>query len=98
MVSDLASQLANISAGNTTVLDRKKRKKLHSASLIFEPQEASTQDYETIFSIGIEGLTDLEQLDPRFSAFRNNIFSESSITVDRLVQVCLFRIIGEKCR
>lgn len=87
MVSDLASQLANISAGNTTVLDRKKRKKLHSVSLIFEPQEANTQDYETIFSIGVEGLTDLEQLDPRFSAFRNNIFSESSITVDRLVQV-----------
>lgn len=87
MVSDLAAQLANINAGNTIVLDRKKRKKLHSVSLIFEPHEAVGQDYETIFSIAIEGLTDLEQLDPRFGAFRNNIFSESSISVDRLLQV-----------
>lgn len=89
MVSDLASQLAAINANNTTVLDRKKRKKLHSASLIFEAKEAAGQDYETIFSIAIEGLTDLEQLDPRFEAFRKNIFNESSISVDRLVQVCI---------
>lgn len=87
MVSDLASQLAAISANNTTVIDRKKRKKLHSTSLIFEANEAAGQDYETIFSIAIEGLIDLEQLDPKFAAFRNNIFSESSISVDRLVQV-----------
>lgn len=88
MASNLAAQLANINAGNTLVHDRKKRKKIHSVSLIFEPSEAASQDYETIYSIAIEGLDVLEQLDPRFNAFRNSIFAETSINVDRLLQVC----------
>jgi U3 small nucleolar RNA-associated protein 10 len=87
MVSSLASQLAAINAGNTQVIDRKKRKQIHSVSLIFTPKVAAGQDYETIYSVAIEGLTDLEQLDPRFAAFRNNIFADTSISVDRLTQV-----------
>ncbi|KAF7501801.1 hypothetical protein DV113_000134 [Geotrichum candidum] len=86
MVSSLASQLAAINAGNTQVIDRKKRKQIHSVSLIFTPKVAAGQDYETIYSVAIEGLTDLEQLDPRFAAFRNNIFADTSISVDRLTQ------------
>lgn len=87
MVSSLASQLAAINTGNTQVIDRKKRKQIHSVSLIFTPKVAAGQDYETIYSVAIEGLTDLEQLDPRFAAFRNNIFADTSISVDRLTQV-----------
>lgn len=87
MVSELAAQLSKIAAGNTVVLDRKKQKAFHSKSLIFEAKEAATQDYETIFSYAIDGLSELEILDPRFAAFRDNIFSETSITIDRNTQV-----------
>lgn len=90
MVSDLASQLSRIATHNTVVLDRKKQKAIHSKSLIFEPKQAASQDYETIFSYASDGLAELEILDPRFSAFRSNIFSETSITVDRNSQVCLY--------
>lgn len=90
MPSELASQLSRISANNTVVLDRKKQKAIHSKSLIFEAKQAATQDYETIFSFASDGLSELELIDPRFSAFRSNIFSETSINVDRNTQVCLF--------
>lgn len=87
MVSELASQLAKIATGNTVILDRKKQKAFHSKSLIFEASEAASQDYETIFSFASDGLSELELIDPRFAAFRANIFSETSITIDRNTQV-----------
>lgn len=87
MVSELAAQLSKIATGNTVILDRKKQKAFHSKSLIFDPKEAASQDYETIFSYASEGLNELEILDPRFAAFRENIFSETSITIDRNTQV-----------
>lgn len=86
MASSLASQLQAISAKNTVVLDKRKRKSLHSVSLIFEPNVAAQQDYETIYSIGLEGLKDLELLDPKFHVFEKSLFAESSIDVDREVQ------------
>lgn len=89
-LSDLASQLSKISTGNTVVLDRKKQKALHSKSLVFEPKQAINQDYETILSFSLDGLSELEILDPRFSAFRFNLFSDTSLNLDRNLQVSSF--------
>jgi U3 small nucleolar RNA-associated protein 10 len=86
-MSSLAAQLVAISVNNDTVLDKKKRKKIHSVSLVFEPKIAVQQDYETIFFGSLEALRELEILDSRFSAFENSLFSETSIHVDRTVQV-----------
>ncbi|ODQ64080.1 hypothetical protein NADFUDRAFT_53059 [Nadsonia fulvescens var. elongata DSM 6958] len=86
-MSSLASQLAGIKASNNaSVLDRKKRKKIHSVSLIYDAKVAATQDYNGIFYMALDALRELELLDPRFEAFENSLFSDTSIEVDRLVQ------------
>lgn len=86
-MSSLASQLSNIAQANQAVaLDRKKRSKIHSVSLIHEAHYAATQDYETIYEDAIEALDRLEALDSRFGKFKLSIFSPTSIRVDRQVQ------------
>lgn len=86
-MSSLSQQLNAISSNNASLaLDRKSRSRLHSKSLIFDPKTASTQDYDYIFQISLEGLEELIELDSRFSRFKNSIFSETSISFDRNVQ------------
>lgn len=86
-MSSLKSQLAEVAASNATVaLDRKRRQKLHSASLIYNPKTASTQDYDTIFENAVEALKDLIEIDPHFEIFTRSLFSESSMSIDRNVQ------------
>lgn len=86
-MSSLAAQLAGIRANNNaTILDKSKRKKVHSVSLIFDPKEAVTQDFETIYYACLEGFRELETIDKRFSMFANSLFSETSIRFDRMVQ------------
>lgn len=83
----LASQLKNIAtASASTVLDRKKRQKIHSASLIFDSKVAAAQDYSTILSHSLEALDELEEVNSVFGKFRNSLFSETSIGIDRNVQ------------
>ncbi|KAG7191374.1 snoRNA-binding rRNA-processing protein utp10 [Scheffersomyces spartinae] len=86
-MSSLALQLNAISSKTASVaLDRKSRSRIHSRSLIFDPKVAATQDYETIFDHALEGLEELIDLDPRFKRFKQTLFSESAITLDRNVQ------------
>ncbi|ODQ58011.1 hypothetical protein WICANDRAFT_64160 [Wickerhamomyces anomalus NRRL Y-366-8] len=83
----LASQLGSIAAANSTVaFDRKRRQKLHSVSLIYNSKVAATQDYEIIYSNAYEALEELITIDKRFSFFKNSLFSETSVSVDRNVQ------------
>ncbi|SSD59858.1 probable U3 small nucleolar RNA-associated protein 10 [Saccharomycodes ludwigii] len=83
-MSSLKDQLSQIAANNSTVaLDRKKRQKIHSASLIYNPKTAATQDYEFIYENSIEALNELIDIDPRFEFFTRSLFSESSIVIDR---------------
>jgi len=83
----LASQLGNIAAANNTVaFDRKKRQKLHSVSLIYTSKVAATQDYEIIYSNAYEALEELISVDKRFTFFKNSLFSETSVSIDRNVQ------------
>lgn len=83
MTSALASQLAQIRAKSTNPLDLKAQKKAHSQSLLFEPQIAATQEFDTLYPICYEGFTALCKLDPRFTDFSGSIFSEQSKLEDR---------------
>ncbi|VEU21465.1 DEKNAAC102253 [Brettanomyces naardenensis] len=83
----LADQLVNISqASEAVALDRKRRSKLHSVSFLYDPHYAATQDFETIFADSSDALMKLEALDSRFTRFRDTIFSEFSIGIDRQTQ------------
>ncbi|RCK63521.1 U3 small nucleolar RNA-associated protein 10 [Candida viswanathii] len=86
-MSSLASQLQSINEKTASIaLDRKQRSKLHSRSLIFDPKVAAGQDYEYIYDIAVEGLDDLCELDSRFNKFKQTLFSETSVTLDRNLQ------------
>jgi len=86
-MSSLAAQLAGIRANNNaTVLDKSKRKKIHSISLVYEPKDAASQDFETIYYDCLEAFRELVEIDSRFDLFTNSLFSETSIRFDRRVQ------------
>lgn len=89
-MSSLANQLKAVKASNnaSTVLDKKKKKKIHSVSLVFEANVAADQQWEIIYYYSLDALRELEVIDPRFEQFENSLFAESSIQIDRLVQVC----------
>ena len=83
MTTALASQLAQIRAHSTNPLDLKAQKKAHSRSLLFEPDVAANQDFESLYQICYEGFQELCSLDSRFAGFANSIFSEQSKHEDR---------------
>lgn len=83
MASNLASQLQKIAETSTSTLSARKQKSLHSTSLLFPPSHAAAQDFETIYSIALEGFLELVALDGRFAVFQRGIFSESSKDIDR---------------
>ncbi|GAV56176.1 hypothetical protein ZYGR_0BA00820 [Zygosaccharomyces rouxii] len=86
-MSSLRDQLAQVSGKNASLaLDRKKRQKLHSASLLYNPKTASTQDFDFIFENATSALNDLIEIEPKFEIFAKTLFSESSISIDRNVQ------------
>lgn len=83
----LSEQLKQINENTASVaLDRKARSKIHSKSLIFGPKIAGTQDYDYLHLVGIDGLTELCTIDPRFAKFEQTLFAESTINFDRNVQ------------
>lgn len=87
MATSLAAQLSGIKARNSTaVLDKSKRKKIHSVSLVFESKEAASQSFEAIFGAALSAFKELETVDPRFSQFSYSLFAPSSIRFDRLLQ------------
>ena len=83
MASALASQLVQIRVKSSNSLDLKAQKKVHSQSLLFEPQIAATQDFDTVYQICSEGFKELCRLDSRFTRFSGNIFSVQSKLEDR---------------
>lgn len=86
-MSSLSAQLAQVAAKNATVaLDRKRRQKLHSTSLIYNPKTAATQDYEFILDNASKALNDLIEIEPKFAVFNKSLFSETSLSIDRNVQ------------
>ena len=89
MASALVSQLAQIRAQGVNPLDLKAQRKAHSQSLLFDPQVAATQDFDTIFWVCNEGFQDLCRLDSRFADFAPSIFSEQSKQADRTQMTAL---------
>ena len=83
MATALAAQLATIAANSTNQLDLKAQRRAHSQSLIFEPQDAAVQDFDTVYDVCIGGFRELCLLDSRFSSFAKSIFSEHSKTQER---------------
>ncbi|KAF3913084.1 hypothetical protein AA313_de0200393 [Arthrobotrys entomopaga] len=87
MASTLASQLQSLQKTRPSTLsstvDPKTLRKLHSVSLLFTPEHAATQDFDTIFSICHEGFEELCSLDRRFAVFERSLFSEQSVSIDR---------------
>lgn len=85
-MSSLSQQLKAISEKNASLaLDRKSRSKIHSRSLMFDPKVAAAQDMDYIYSIALEGLQELIDIDPRFEKFNHSLFAEASLTYDRNV-------------
>ena len=75
-MSSLAAQLNLLATGSrggqkadTRFLSSKQR-----VSFLFDPSEAGDKDVQTIFNLGLSGLTELRQLDQRFAPFENTLF------------------------
>jgi U3 small nucleolar RNA-associated protein 10 len=83
MATNLQRQLAEIASKSTQQLDLKAKKAAHGKSLLFGPQVAVTQDFNTLYQICIEGFEELCALDSRFVAYSTSIFSEQSKTEER---------------
>ena len=87
MASSLSAQLTKLQTNRpsttSSILDPKKLKTLHSVSLLFAPQHAATQDFDSLHSICLEGFHELCSLEPRFHIFERSLFSEQSKSVDR---------------
>lgn len=82
-MTSLQKQLAAIAATSTHQLDLKAQKAAHGKSLLFEPKIAASQDFNTIYQICLEGFQELCVLDPRFTPFSSNLFSEQSKAEER---------------
>ncbi|XBW37624.1 hypothetical protein QEN19_003205 [Hanseniaspora menglaensis] len=83
-MSSLKDQLSQIASQTQGIaLDRKRRQKIHSASLIFSPKVAAAQDFEFIYDHTHEHFEELCSIDKRFEAFSKSLFGETSISLDR---------------
>jgi U3 small nucleolar RNA-associated protein 10 len=83
MSTILQLQLAAIAATSSHELDLKAQKAAHAKSLLFERSVAAAQDFGTIYDICYHGFQELCRLDPRFTVFAENIFSEQSKSEER---------------
>jgi len=87
MTSSLSAQLQKLQENRpsttSSILNPKTLKSLHSVSLLFPPQHAATQDFDTIFSICYDGYQELCSLEPKFLIYSRSLFSEQSKSVDR---------------
>ncbi|KAG0209950.1 HEAT repeat-containing protein 1 [Mortierella sp. GBA30] len=83
-MSSLARQLKAIGSADATRGSEKAAK--HRASFLFDSKQAADYDIDTIYSIGVNGITELKQLDPKFAPFEKTLFAESMKNVDRVLQ------------
>eukprot|EP00741_Cyanophora_paradoxa_P012363 tig00020610_g11946.t1 len=85
MASDLARQLAGLSAkaavGPAPIPGLRGK-----ASILFTPQEAAELDLESIHSLGLGGLGELEKLDARFQEYERSLFSAKAKETNRELQ------------
>ncbi|KAL4236600.1 HEAT repeat-containing protein 1 [Mactra antiquata] len=82
-MTSLAKQLQRLAVPHAQAVLGEDKKK---ASLLFDPKEAASIDRETFYSLGLNGLEELETLDSSFLEFESNLFGESSLSFERSVQ------------
>ncbi|KAK9703316.1 snoRNA-binding rRNA-processing protein utp10 [Basidiobolus ranarum] len=85
MASSLALQLQGIRTVDNPLGNDKFTSKF-KASFLFDSRQAADYDLDTIFSLGINGLAELKQLNSHFAQFEKTLFSESIKSVDRVLQ------------
>ncbi|RUS33557.1 hypothetical protein BC938DRAFT_471117 [Jimgerdemannia flammicorona] len=83
MASMLAKQLKNIGTPDARAV---KSSQKNRASFLFDSKQAADYDLDTIHSVGVNGLTELCQLDKCFAPFKNTLFSDAMKDVDRVLQ------------
>ncbi|KAG0306063.1 HEAT repeat-containing protein 1, partial [Linnemannia gamsii] len=83
-MSSLAQQLKKIGTADVTKGYEKATK--HRASFLFDSKQAADYDIDTIYSIGVNGIAELKQLDNKFAPFEKTLFAESMKNVDRVLQ------------
>ena len=83
MTSAFKSQLAHIASTQTNELDLRARRTAHSVSLIFPPEVAIKQSWDTLYTLCYAGFVELCALDDRFEQFAGNLYSESSKSQER---------------
>ena len=105
MATALSTQLAKIAAHSRNPLDLKAQRKAHSQSLIFEPLEAASQDFDTLYEICIDGYRELCRQDVKFVDFSRSLFGErckgtertqltkdQNADLDGVLERCLIRL------
>ena len=78
-MTSLLRQLSRLRTPQTSV----HREKKGSVSFLFDFVESKSIDFDTYFTIASEGLQTLIQLDASISRFKDNLFNESSKSLDR---------------
>ena len=83
-MTSLAKQLRRLAIpGQPTLKDASSKKR---PSLLFEPEKASDISIDTIYSLGLNGLAELINIDHSFAEFEATLFQESGKEFERSVQ------------
>ncbi|KIJ47283.1 hypothetical protein M422DRAFT_226418, partial [Sphaerobolus stellatus SS14] len=83
--SSLAAQLSkSVSLNASLYVDRSKRKS--AESYLFTSREADQHDFHTLHALGVNGITRLNVLDPKFEKYEPVLFSEAAKDLDRTLQ------------
>lgn len=82
MSSELAKQLRLIQQQDQVIGGPTQSTKFR-ASFLFDPKEAADYDADSIYALAMDGLGELQQLDPVFLRFQPILFSSQSLDLDR---------------
>lgn len=83
--SSLAAQLSkSVSLNASLYVDRSRRKP--TESYLFTSREAEQHDFHSLYALGVNGITRLKTLDPKFAKYEATLFSDSSRDLDRTLQ------------
>ena len=86
MVSSLAEQLAKGASVNAALLNERTRGQAASESYLFSPKEARQHDLDSLHALGLNGLLQLQSLQPDLARFEQSLFSDSARALDRTLQ------------
>lgn len=84
MASSLASQLKRLST--PTSLAVKAAQSSRKPSLLFTDSEAADLDVETVYNLGVNGLAELQNINPVFQTFQKSLFGRASMSFERTQQ------------